>query len=293
MAAMWIIGRGEDRIRVGGLMEVFCMTRPRRLVILLGLAAAIQGCAVKAPPAEADPNTCLVMADSRGELSGVNASIFVALLAEATRRFPRPQALFFVGDMAYSGTTRNYGLWKSFTAPYFRMDHVYPAFGNHDEPEANFNAAFPHLPSGQVPGFDRTVYTVDRGGIRFIVLNPRDNRIDLAQRKWLARMLAKPRPRHAFILVHEPFYPTGAHLGSSLDLRPGERDAAWRIIDRGGAEIVFTGAPLADILDQSEQPSVNVFRASFNYALARTVNGTVIVTVYGPGRKTLDRIVVP
>ncbi|MGQ9778405.1 MAG: metallophosphoesterase family protein [Bacillota bacterium] len=257
----------------------------------------------------------LIMGDSRGRLFGTNGRVLAGLLAEATAGEERPRSLFFLGDLSFWGTPGEYAAWRRLVERFFPLTEIYPVMGNHDGRLETFDRFFPHLPVDAVPGYGRTVYALDRGKIRFIVLNSRGHRLDEAQRAWLARMLAPPRPHHAVVLLHEPFYPTGAHLGASLDRYPSERDLAWAVLDTGGAEMVFVshehnysrrvipsrarpervihqvcvgsaGAPLRRTLTTGQE--VEVFCVSYCYAILKIEEGRLQVTVYGPGRKVLD-----
>ena len=120
--------------------------------------------------------------------------------------------------------------------------------------------------------------------------------------------------------MHEPFFPTGAHLGTSLDAHPVNRDAAWTVIDRGGADLVFVGhehnysrravpsaarpgaqipqictgsswAPLKDYLAPGQ--TVGVFAGTYDYALVRMGETGLTVKVCGLGRELLDDLTVP
>ena len=126
--------------------------------------------------------------------------------------------------------------------------------------------------------------------------------------------------KYALVFVHEAFFPTGAHLGTSLDAYPVDRDAAWTVIDQGGADLVFvghehnysrravpsaarpgaqipqictgsSGAPLKDYLAPGQ--SVEVFAAKYDYALVRMGETGLTVKVYGPGRELLDELTIP
>ncbi|NLG84946.1 MAG: metallophosphoesterase [Firmicutes bacterium] len=259
--------------------------------------------------------TFLIMGDSRGRFFATNERMLRDLLTEAAGGEERPQTLFFLGDLSFWGSAGEYAAWCRIVTRFFPPDQIYPVMGNHDGRQETFGRFFPHLPWEMVPGYGRTVYTVDRGEIRFIILNSRGHRIDEVQRAWLARMLAPPRPRHAVVLLHEPFYPTGAHLGESLDRYPAERDLAWALLDAGGVEMVFVshehnysrrtipsqtrpgkvihqicvgsaGAPLRRTLVPDQ--TIAVFPASYSYAILQNEEGRLRVTVYGPGRKVLD-----
>jgi hypothetical protein len=61
---------------------------------------------------------------------------------------------------------------------------------------------------------------------------------------------------------HEPAYPTGAHLGSSLDVNAFSRDAFWDIIDNYGGTIGFVGH------------EHNYARRHIDAAMNETVSGT-------------------
>lgn len=86
------------------------------------------------------------------------------------------------------------------------------------------------------------VYSFDHQNAHFVFLN--SNHYGLkhhVQRDWLAADLAKTTQPHIFVMVHEPAYPVGPHIGDSLDKYPSERDDYWNKMTMGHVSMVFNG----------------------------------------------------
>ncbi len=86
------------------------------------------------------------------------------------------------------------------------------------------------------------VYSFDHENAHFVSLNSNHEGEDHhVQRSWLAADLAATSQPHKFVLAHEPAYPAGPHVGSSLDAYPSERDDFWSIMENAGVRMYFTG----------------------------------------------------
>jgi hypothetical protein len=108
------------------------------------------------------------------------------------------------------------------------------------------NVLFPEfVVDNQLTGYNKTVYSFDYDNSRFIMLNSNhvgsgfNHKIDTAQRVWLTPLLSGKT--HYFIFFHEPAYPTGNHIGSSLDVFTTDRDAFWQLLDNANVSIAFVG----------------------------------------------------
>ncbi|HEY3375378.1 MAG TPA: metallophosphoesterase [Candidatus Aquicultor sp.] len=190
------------------------------------------------------PYRFVVMADSRGSNNGVNDAVLKRVMKQVKMLSPQPKAIFFVGDMVGGGPLVSQQLqhWKDIMDNYYPLSMIYPAIGNHEGFESAFSKAFAYLPDNDVKGFGRTAYRVSRGNIEFIVLNSEENHsIDGAQRTWLTKQLQDNKARLKFVFFHEPAFPTGSHVGSSLDANQLERDRLWQVLDANGANMVFVG----------------------------------------------------
>ncbi len=70
-----------------------------------------------------------------------------------------------------------------------------------------------------------------------------ESKIDAAQFQWLENELKKATDASfVFVFVHEPLYPSGPHMGSSLDRYPGDRQRLAEVLKRqAGKTYVFCG----------------------------------------------------
>lgn len=111
--------------------------------------------------------------------------------------------------------------------------------GNHDVQSHDWTTgllteAFPELPSNGPPGFERRSYVVDYRDVRFVSLDSesRDamHLLDDAQLDWLEAQLRENTRRYTIVFSHDPAYPVGPHIGSSLDAYPQARDRLWQLL---------------------------------------------------------------
>lgn len=191
----------------------------------------------------------VILADSSRHAVAVNTKLLSTLLSHIRKLSPQPKFIFFAGDMVYGGAKVNEQLsfWKRLVKNYYPVTMLYPVLGSHENNDAAFSNAFPHLPNEQLKGYKRTVYYFDYANTRFIVLN--SNRrasncsyaIDAKQRAWLKNTLANSNKKYNFVFFHVPAFPTGHHYGESLDMSPNDRNALWSIIDHYNVTAVFVG----------------------------------------------------
>lgn len=198
----------------------------------------------------------VVMADSRGRDDGINERILRDLLKQISKLDPLPEYIVYPGDLV-SGSRSPERLrsqlekFKSVFTSYFPIEMFLPTVGNHEvgsvpvdlEREKVFAEVFSeYTPDGQLRNYNRTVYYVDLGPIRLILLNSyhyqESFRITGRQLEWFDAV-SKAHGQHKFVFVHGPAYPTGAHIGSSLDRYPEERDRFWKVVDDNYIDIVF------------------------------------------------------
>jgi Icc protein len=110
--------------------------------------------------------------------------------------------------------------------------------GNHDVQGHSWATdllveAFPELPSNGPAGLGRRAYAVDYRGMRFISLDSEGGEIHLlndTQLDWLEGQLRDNPNRYTIVFSHDPAYPVGPHIGSSLDVFPKARDRLWQML---------------------------------------------------------------
>ena len=200
----------------------------------------------------------VVMADSRGKDDGINEPVFREILNEIVDIYPQPNYIIFPGDLV-SGSRRPERLrmqlekFKDVFTDYFPIETLLPTVGNHEvssEPvdetrERIFSEVFSEYTADEfLEGYNRTVYYVDIGNVRLIVLNSyhpgESNRITGAQLQWFERVSAVPK-QHKLVFLHSPAYPTGHHIGSALNRFPEDRDRFWNVVDKNNVAVVFAG----------------------------------------------------
>jgi hypothetical protein len=198
------------------------------------------------------------MADSRGSSNGVNTAELGLIMSRITALNPQPQFIVFPGDMingssnTYSTITSQLQTWKNTVTAYGKPAmFFYPGVGNHETnsgasyaSETAFKDVFTEfIVTDQLAGYNKTVYSFDYDNSRFIMLNSNhisvNDRIDATQRSWLTTKLTGKT--HYFVFCHDPAYPTGAHVGSSLDANTSDRDAFWQLVDNATTTMVFVG----------------------------------------------------
>ena len=85
---------------------------------------------------------------------------------------------------------------------------------------------------------------MDFGNTRLIVLNAFHygsiHKIDKDQLNWFEEKASEYK-KNKLVFIHSPAFPTGAHLGHCLDLYPEDRDVFWKVVDKCGIDIVFSG----------------------------------------------------
>ena len=162
----------------------------------------------------------------------------------------RPEIVLAVGDMINALPTQEqvraqWQAWRKAVAPLGAQHDaatqpwllVTP--GNHDVQGHAWATdllveAFPELPANGPAGYERRAYTVDYRGVRFISLVSESfggaHRLGTAQLDWLEAQLRDNPNRHTIVFTHDPAYPAGPHVGSSLDVYPDERDRLWQLL---------------------------------------------------------------
>jgi hypothetical protein len=165
-----------------------------------------------------------------------------------------PDAVLIVGDLIdalddQASVREQWRNWHAAVAP-LGARYVLPSPGNHDVRGHAWATdlmveAFPELPRNGPPGYEGLTYAFDHGGVRFISLHSevfRDpHRLGEAQLAWLELQLAENRNRYTIVFAHDPAYPVGPHVGSSLDVYPAERDRLWQLLGHYGVTAYIAG----------------------------------------------------
>lgn len=116
---------------------------------------------------------------------------------------------------------------------------MYPVIGNHDVSGSKANQDYLENQLGKL------YYSFNYGGSHFIVLNSeivgQESRIIGTQLEWLRDDLRNSKAANKFVFVHQPLFPVGGHIGSSLDKYPKDRDALHSLFVRNKVTAVFEG----------------------------------------------------
>lgn len=199
-----------------------------------------------------------VFGDSKGKEKGINEKILNKLLKGISKQYPQPDYIIHLGDMT-AGSSDLAKLEKLLERFIDKFDSIelkatiIPVFGNHEEgenpldtsSEVVFKEVFKKFkPDGECSKYNGTVYYKDLENNRLVVLNSchyhEENRVEGEQLEFLKNVL-KANKDFKLVFVHIPPFPTGAHIGTSMDLYPDARDEFWNIIDENNVDIVFSG----------------------------------------------------
>lgn len=193
----------------------------------------------------------VVLGDTR--TSGLKPpAITDAIVAQATAT--RPEIVLADGDMINALDTpdevrEQWRYWRAAVAP-LGAAHTLVTPGNHDVQTHAWatellTQAFPELPTNGPPGLERRAYSLDYRGVRFISLDSErfdePHRLGAAQLDWLEQQLSDNPSRYTIVFSHDPAYPLGPHVGSSLDAYPQERDRLWRLLREHGVTAYIAG----------------------------------------------------
>jgi len=193
------------------------------------------------------------MADSRGSDNGVNTSVLSSIVGQVVAE--APDLVLFEGDEV-NGSSSDATLasqlthWRNVMSPLYTSGmygaKVFAGPGNHElwyaSHEVVWQSIFSDLPSNGPAGETYMTYSLDYENAHFVMLNT--NRVGqghTVNMAWLESDLAATDAQHIFVFGHEPAFPVGPHVGSSLDAYPEQRDAFWQLLSDYGVEIYFTG----------------------------------------------------
>jgi len=253
--------------------------------------------------AEATPFSFVSMADSRGADNGVNSAVLgtlADLVAAENAEFVVFQGDLINGSSDTTVMTSQLNHWRDVMAPLYSSDmygaKVYAGVGNHEiwttSQEAVWQSIFTELPDNGPAGETYMTYSFDYGNSHFIMMDTnRAGEAHTINYDWLAADLAATTAEHIFVMGHEPAFPVGPHLGSSLDVYPEQRDAFWQLMSDNNVDIYFTGhehlynhievGGIHQVLNgTSGAPIYGGYGGDFyHYALVTVDGGTVSVDV--------------
>ncbi|MDF2881654.1 MAG: putative metallophosphoesterase [Clostridiaceae bacterium] len=196
----------------------------------------------------------VVMADSRGTDGGINKEAIIKTMESIKKMNPQPIFAVMPGDLVegsanYETIKAQLINFKSTVTQYYPINFFYPGFGNHEavagqNGEQAFEEVFSEIKANFLDGYHNTVYYFDKNNSRFYMLNSnhpgQEHIISDEQLSWIKSNNDGVK-KHNFYFFHEPAYPTGAHIGSSLDVNKVQRDKLWEIIDYSQGPMVFCG----------------------------------------------------
>jgi predicted phosphodiesterase len=165
-----------------------------------------------------------------------------------------PDLVFAEGDLISDCENKkscqtSFDNWKKVASPL--ISKIYAVVGNHDRSKHSFadgiwQKTFPSHPTNGPAGFQKQVYSFDFQSSHFVVLDtvkPKEEAVNLAQRKWLETDLATHGRMKNFVFFHEPAFSTREKRsdGQCLEDDLRQRDALWEIIARYHVKAVFNG----------------------------------------------------
>jgi 3',5'-cyclic-AMP phosphodiesterase len=210
------------------------------------------------PEPSATPNPpwrFVVFGDTR--TSGLDPPAMMGQLVELAR-LHQPAAVIVVGDLVNAmddkaSVREQWKRWRATIAPlgeYATDPWMLVTPGNHDVQNNAWATdlmaeAFPELPENGPAGLKRLVYRYDIAGVRFISVHSEifgdQHRIGPDQLTWLETQLQDNPNAYTFVYSHDPAFPIGPHIGSSLDSYPAERDQFWALLKQYGVTAYIAG----------------------------------------------------
>lgn len=240
----------------------------------------------------------IVFGDSKGKENGINEKVLKAIMNETCKLDPAPQFIVMCGDTVAGSNKEEVLIFqlnrlKNIIERYHPIKLLIPVIGNHEvniEPtDDRFEKVLSQFYSDLTPdeflmGYNKTVYYIDFGDTRLIILNAfhhgSTHKIDTTQLKWFEEKASECK-KNKLVFVHSPAFPTGAHFGHCLDLYPEYRDAFWKVVDKCGIDIVFSG--------HEHNYSRRIIDSSFgneDYCYKRSINQVI---AGGGGEKLRDK----
>ncbi|OAA92858.1 metallophosphoesterase family protein [Clostridium coskatii] len=237
----------------------------------------------------------VVMSDCRGLCGGINVKAVEKTLQSIKKIIPQPSFAVMPGDLVqggfgYLGIKIQLQYFKNTVTKYYPIDFFYPGFGNHEatsgaKSEQAFEETFHEFKANFLRGYHKTVYYFDKNNIGFYMLNSNhpgeDHSISDTQLNWIkANTNLK---KHNFYFFHEPAYPTGSHVGSSLDVNKLQRDKLWKIINHAENTMVFCGHEhnyTRRHINSDFNESINGQTFKFNKLVYQVTTGTFGAPLY-------------
>lgn len=200
----------------------------------------------------------IILSDSKGKENGINKKILTKLLEKTCKLSPSPECIVLCGDNVAGSSVEKVLAsqlqeLRNIIQKYHYGKPIIPIIGNHevnnkpkdDRYERIFCRTYSDIiPNTYLDGYNKTVFYIDYEDIRFIVLNAYHfeeiNRIINKQLSWF-KEVASTNIKYKIVFIHSPAFPTGAHLGSCLDLYPENRDAFWKIVQDCNIDVIFSG----------------------------------------------------
>jgi len=216
------------------------MNPPFRRILILSVVLALAA-------GPAFPWKFASMADSRGSTNGVNVATLSTIVSRVNAE--NVDLVIFQGD-AVTGSSSDSTLSSQMDTWLVEMNKLncpwYYTVGNH---EVQTSTAEENVLRGKViqtesgpDGYKEFVFSFDYQNARFVFLNSNHyGEAHHVQRSWLSSDFAGTTQPHIFVMAHEPAYPKGPHIGSSLDAYPSERDDFWNIMSNAGVRMYFCG----------------------------------------------------
>jgi Icc protein len=219
------------------------------------------------------------IADSRGDNNGVNTTILTKIVNRINAE--GVDLVIFQGDaidqsitdaMASSYLDTFISVMNKLNCPWYFSP------GNHDIESATAESVLRSkisMPTNGPAGYEETVYSFDYQNAHFVSLNSNHwKEAHRVQRSWLAADLAKTVQPHVFVMAHEPAYPTGPHIGSSLDVYSSERDDFWNKMTAGRVSMFFCGHE--HLYSRTKRGSIyQIINGSCGAPLKTGVSGTI------------------
>jgi 3',5'-cyclic-AMP phosphodiesterase len=240
----------------------------------------------------------IVIGDTKGKENGINEKVLKSILHEICKLKPEPQFIVMCGD-SVAGSSKEDVLahqlqsLKLLIEKHYKPITIIPVVGNHEVNRETRDDRFEKVisqvycelnPDSFLKGYNRTVYSIDFDDTRLIILNAFHynaiHKIEKEQLDWLEEKASEPW-KNKIVFVHSPAFPTGAHLGHSLDLYPEDRDAFWKIVDKCGVDIVFSG--------HEHNYSRRIINSSFNKGRTSYKRNVYQVITGGGGEKLKNK----
>lgn len=186
------------------------------------------------------------MADSRGDDNGVNTTVLTAIVNLVNAE--NVDFVLFQGD-AVNGSSDDLVLSSQFDTWLGVMNNLncpwYFVPGNHEIRSSGSEGVLRsklNQPTNGPPGHEELVFSFEHQNAHFSCLNSNHlGEAHMVQTSWMITDLAATTKPHKFVMAHEPAYPAGPHIGSSLDVYPADRDAFWTAMENKGVGMYFTG----------------------------------------------------